>query len=57
MDTYVCYYYVCYYIDRYGREKQELFKTLEEGLAFCEELDKRIARGTCGGYDFTTIGR
>lgn len=44
--------YVCYYINSKGKECVKYFVTMEDGLAFCDLLDERIKRGTCGGYDF-----
>ena len=34
---------------------QKVFNDMEEGLAFTQTLDKRIKRGTCGGYSFMEI--
>ena len=49
------YSYVCSYINSRGDERVKYFKTMEEGLAFCDILDERIKRGTCRGYVFTSI--
>lgn len=47
--------WICYYINGQGDEKQKIFHNLEEGLKFTRKLDKRIEKGTCGGYDFMEI--
>lgn len=46
--------YICDYIIN-GEEKSEIFDTLDEGLNFCERLDKMIEKGKCVGYDFSSI--
>lgn len=47
--------WICYYINSKGDERQKVFSNMEEGLAFTKLLDKRIERGTCGGYSFMEI--
>lgn len=47
--------WVCYYINSNGDERQKNFNNIEDGLAFTQLLDKRIDRGTCGGYSFMEI--
>ena len=47
--------WVCYYINSRGDERQKIFDNMEDGLAFTQLLDKRIERGTCGGYSFMEI--
>ena len=47
--------WVCYYINSRGDERQKIFDKMEDGLAFTQLLDKRIERGTCGGYSFMPI--
>ena len=47
--------FVCTYINSRGNTRVRYFETMEAGLAFCDILDKRIQRGTCGGYSFTTL--
>ncbi len=47
--------WVCYYINSKGDERQKVFHNMEEGLSFTRLLDKRIERGTCGGYSFMEI--
>lgn len=47
--------WVCYYINSKGDERQKVFDNIEEGLAFTQLLDKRIERGTCGGYSFMEV--
>lgn len=47
--------WVCYYINSRGNEMQKVFHDMEKGLAFTQILDKRIEKGTCGGYSFTEI--
>lgn len=47
--------YICYYINSKGNVTHKTFSELEDGLAFCKILDKRIEQGTCGGYDFMNI--
>lgn len=49
------FYYVCTYINSRGDTRVKYFVTREAGLAFCDILDKRIERGTCGGYAFSAI--
>lgn len=47
--------WICYYINSKGDERQKVFYDMEEGLAFTRTLDKRIERGTCGGYSFMEL--
>ena len=47
--------WICYYINSKGNERQKVFNDMEDGLAFTQLLDKRIERGTCGGYSFMEI--
>ena len=47
--------WVCYYINGQGCEKQKVFYDMEEGLEFTKLLDKRIDKGTCGGYSFMEL--
>ena len=47
--------WICYYINSKGDERQKTFNNMEDGLAFTQLLDKRIERGTCGGYSFMEI--
>lgn len=47
--------WVCYYINSRGDERQKVFDSMDDGLAFTRILDKRIERGTCGGYSFMAI--
>lgn len=39
-----------HYTTASNREVRKEFDTYEEWSAFCDKLDKRIAKGTCGGY-------
>ena len=48
-------FWICYYINSKGDERQKVFSSMEEGLAFTQLLDKRIERGTCFGYSFMEI--
>jgi hypothetical protein len=47
--------WVCYYINSYGDERHKVFDNIEDGLAFTRLLDKRIEKGTCGGYSFMEL--
>lgn len=47
--------WICYYINSKGNERQKVFNDMEDGLVFTQLLDKRIERGTCGGYSFMEI--
>lgn len=47
--------WICYYINSKGDHRQKVFDDMEEGLAFTQLLDKRIERGTCGGYSFMEL--
>lgn len=47
--------WICYYINSKGDERQKVFDDMEKGLEFTRLLDKRIKRGTCGGYSFMGI--
>ena len=47
--------WICYYINSRGDERQKVFDDMEKGLAFTQLLDKRIERGTCGGYSFMEL--
>lgn len=47
--------WVCFYINSKGDERQKAFDNMDDGLAFTQILDKRIERGTCGGYSFMAI--
>ena len=49
------YQFVCTYINSRGDTRVKYFEDMESGLAFCDILDKRIKRGTCGGYAFSRI--
>ena len=49
------YTHVCTYINSKGDTRVKYFVSESEGLAFCDKLDKRIERGTCGGYSFSKI--
>lgn len=47
--------WICYYINSNGDERQKSFNNMDDGLAFTRILDKRIERGTCGGYSFMEL--
>lgn len=47
--------WICYYINSKGDERQKIFHNMENGLAFTQLLDKRIEKGTCGGYSFMKL--
>ena len=47
--------FVCTYINSRGDTRVRYFETMEAGLAFCDTLDGRIKRGTCGGYSFSRV--
>lgn len=47
--------YICYYRNSNYDLKVKEFETLDEGLAFTKVLDTRIEKGTCFGYEFTSI--
>ena len=47
--------WICYYINSKGKEVTKIFDDMEEGLAFIKVLDRRIEKGTCGGYSFTEV--
>jgi hypothetical protein len=47
--------HVCTYINSRGDTRVKYFCSETEGLAFCDKLDERIRRGTCGGYSFSRI--
>lgn len=47
--------WVCCYINSRGDERKKIFDNMEDGLVFTQLLDKRIERGTCGGYSFMAI--
>lgn len=47
--------WVCYYINSKGDERQKVFDDMEKGLEFTRLLDKRIKKGTCGGYSFMEV--
>lgn len=47
--------WICYYINSRGNECQRVFDNMEDGLDFTQLLDKRIERGTCGGYSFMEL--
>lgn len=47
--------WICYYINSKGDERQKVFDNMEDGLAFTQLLDKKIERGTCGGYSFMEV--
>lgn len=47
--------WVCYYINSNGDERQKSFNDMEDGLSFTRLLDRRIERGTCGGYSFSKL--
>lgn len=38
------------YINSRGRTVVKGFAKLEEAYEFCDKLDTRIEKGTCGGY-------
>jgi hypothetical protein len=42
--------WICWYVNGRGRESKKTFSSMEAGTAFTAILDKRIERGTCGGY-------
>lgn len=39
-----------------GKTITKTFETWKECFEFTEKLDKRIAKGTCGGYTGTRLG-
>ena len=45
--------WICCYINSKGKEVSKIFDDIETGLKFIRLLDKRIGKGTCGGYIFT----
>ena len=47
--------YICYYRNSNYDLKVKKFETLDEGLAFTKVLDARIEKGTCFGYEFTSL--
>lgn len=47
--------WICYYINSKGDERQKTFDNMEDGITFTQILDKRIERGTCGGYSFMEL--
>ena len=49
------YLFVCTFINSRGDTRVRRFEDMESGLAFCAVLDKRIERGTCGGYCFSRV--
>lgn len=49
--------YIVNYINSKGREIQRTFNTPEDATSFTAVLDARIAKGTCGGYDLTSMDR
>ena len=42
--------WICCYINSKGKEVSKIFDDIETGLKFIRLLDKRIEKGTCGGY-------
>ena len=49
--------WICYYINSKGKEVSKIFDDIETGLKFIRLLDKRIEKGTCGGYIIRQIYR
>jgi hypothetical protein len=47
--------WICHYTSSKGNDMQKVFSDMDEGLAFTRTLDRRIERGTCGGYTFSEI--
>jgi len=47
--------HVCTYINGKGDTRVKYFDDEDSGLEFCRTLDKRIERGTCGGYAFSRV--
>lgn len=47
--------WICYYINSKGKEVTKIFDDMEKGLAFIKVLDRRIEKGTCGGYSFMEV--
>lgn len=47
--------HICTYINSRGDTRVKLFASVDAGLTFCDILDQRIKRGTCGGYTLTSI--
>ena len=43
------------YIGRNGRTIVKGFSSVEEANQFCERLEERKAKGTCGGYLMTEL--
>lgn len=43
------------YIGRNGKTIVKGFSNIEEAYTFTEKLDKRIEKGTCGGYIMTKL--
>ena len=43
------------YIGRNGKRIVKAFTKTDEALKFCEKLDERIEKGTCGGYVMTEL--
>ena len=42
--------WVCHFINSRGDTRARYFKTADEAADFTATLDKRIERGSCGGY-------
>lgn len=49
------YTHVCTYINSRGDTRVKYFDSIEAAIAFCLMLDKRIERGTCGGYSMSAV--
>ena len=45
---------VTYYNSR-GKIATKGFSSIEDAYTFIKKLDERIAKGTCGGYNFVTL--
>ena len=43
--------YTVYYINSHGVKRYKAFTDRAEAVGFTAQLDKRIERGTCGGYN------
>lgn len=46
---------IVHYINSKGKTKVRGFENKDEALKFIKILDKRIEKGTCGGYIATNI--
>lgn len=47
--------HVCTYINSRGNTRVKYFNSESDGLAFCDLLDTRIKKGTCGGYSLSQV--